>query len=195
MIFCLLLVAVSPAIADLRDSVRKYDSVVVNIQYLERIKQFEHLIVYFSGFSYFEAHHVVSPDFIKALIIAESSCNPLATSAKDARGLGQLQYSTAKIIADSLYETGVNFKYIDEKHLKNLQPDDLYQPAMNILLTCALISKYNFWYDGRIELVLTAWNAGENVAPLKKRSPVTYPETENLIGKVNGYYLYFLNNK
>jgi len=61
-------------------------------------------------------------------------------------------------------------------------------------LTCVLISKYNYLYDGKIELVLSAWNAGENVAPLKNKLPVNYQETENLIGKVNGYFLYFLKH-
>jgi len=181
--------------AEVRDYVEKYQNTQIDPDNLQRIRQFEHLITYFTGFAYFKPYHIVSPEFVKALIIAESSADPNATSSKDARGLAQITIGTAKDAALSLIQTGVNFKYIDENQLKDLQPDDLYDPAINILLSCFLIAKYNYRYNGKIELVLTAWNAGENTESLKNKSPASYFETENLIGKVNGYYLYFLNNR
>jgi hypothetical protein len=181
--------------AEIREFVEKYHNTQIDQDNLQRIKQFDHLITYFTGFAYFKPNHVVSPEFVKALIIAESSADPKAKSSKDARGLGQITIGTAKEAALSLIQTGVNFKYIDESQLKDLRPDNLYDPAINILLSCFLIAKYNYKYNGKIELVLTAWNAGENTESLKNNSPASYFETENLIGKVNGYYLYFLNNR
>jgi len=181
--------------ADVRDFVEKYHNSQIDPDNLQRIKQFDHLITYFTGFAYFKPNHIVSPDFVKALIIAESSADPKAKSQKDARGLAQITIGTAKEAALSLVQTGVNFKYIDENQLKDLRPDNLYDPAINILLSCFLIAKYNYRYNGKIELVLTAWNAGENTESLENNSPASYFETENLIGKVNGYYLYFLNNR
>jgi hypothetical protein len=181
--------------AEIREFVEKYHNTQIDHNNLKRIKQFDHLITYFTGFAYFKPNHIVSPEFVKALIIAESSADPKAKSSKDARGLGQITIGTAKEAALSLIQTGVNFKYIDESQLKDLRPDNLYDPAINILLSCFLIAKYNYKYNGKIELVLTAWNAGENTESLKNNSPASYFETENLIGKVNGYYLYFLNNR
>lgn len=181
--------------AEIREFVEKYHNTQIDQDNLQRIKQFDHLITYFTGFAYFKPNHIVSPEFVKALIIAESSADPKAKSSKDARGLAQITIGTAKEAALSLIQTGVNFKYIDESQLKDLRPDNLYDPAINILLSCFLIAKYNYKYNGKIELVLTAWNAGENTEALKNNSPASYFETENLIGKVNGYYLYFLNNR
>lgn len=181
--------------AEIREFVEKYHNTQIDQDNLQRIKQFDHLITYFTGFAYFKPNHIVSPEFVKALIIAESSADPKAKSSKDARGLGQITIGTAKEAALSLIQTGVNFKYIDESQLKDLRPDNLYDPAINILLSCFLIAKYNYKYNGKIELVLTAWNAGENTEALKNNSPASYFETENLIGKVNGYYLYLLNNR
>ena len=78
--------------------------------------------------------------------------------------------------------------------LKDLQPDDLYDPATNILLACYLISKYNHDYNGQLELVVAAWNAGRN-SITDDLQPPNYQETLNLIGKINGYYIYLLDKK
>ena len=197
LLFYILSIISVPAIccAEVIEFVEKYHNIEVNPHDLQKIKKYEHLITYFTGFAYFKPHHLVSPEFIKELILAESSANPEAQSSKDARGLGQLTYATAREAASRLIQTGVNFKYIDEDRLRNLRPGDLYDPAINILLSSFLIAKYNYKFNGRIELVLTAWNAGENTDSLKNNAPAGYIETENLIGKVNGYYLYFINNK
>jgi soluble lytic murein transglycosylase-like protein len=79
--------------------------------------------------------------------------------------------------------------------LKNLQPDDLFDPAVNILLACYLISRYNHRFKGRLDLVITAWNAGENTNSLSQGRHAPYQETENLIGKVNAYYVYLLRHR
>jgi len=181
--------------ADIDVFVKKYSELKVDADSLRRIKKYEHLIIYFTGFAYFEANRVVSPEFLKALIIAESSANPTAHSTKGALGLGQHMYPTAKKAALSLAQTRVDFRYVDERQLLNLQPEDLYDPAINIMLSCYLVAKYNYRFNGRIDLVMTAWNAGENTDSLKTHTPASYQETEKLIGKVNGYYLYFLTIK
>jgi soluble lytic murein transglycosylase len=173
--------------------IKKYMNTVIPAGSLEKISRYNHLIDYYSGFSYFRPNYKVSPDFIKALILAESTCNPQAVSEKKALGLGQILLSTGKEAALELSKTNVPFKYIDPQRLKNLQGDDLLDPAINILLTCYLISKYNYKYDGRLELVLSAWNAGENTENLDSGLPAPYPETHDLIGKVNGYFLYLLD--
>lgn len=181
--------------ADLRSSVKQYKNTTVSKELIERIKRYDHLVKYFSSFAFFERHHKVSPEFIHALILAESSGNPKAVSVDNALGLGQILLTTAKPAGKALVKTGYNFKYVSTKTLNNLQPRDLFDPATNILLTCYLISKYNYKFDGRLELVISAWNAGENVKQLKDMRHAPYSETENLIGKINGYYIYLLKNR
>lgn len=181
--------------ADLNSSVRHYKDISLSETLLKRSQKYDHLVKYFTSFAFFEPYHKVSPEFIHALILAESSGNPLAVSIDDALGLGQLLLTTARPAAKELAQTGYNFKYISRRKLINLQRKDLFDPATNILLTCFLISKYNYKFDGRLELVISAWNAGENVEQLKRMKHAPYSETENLIGKINGYYLYLLKNR
>ncbi len=180
------------ASAELSTYVRKYKGLSVSAEQLKRLGQYSHLIQYFSSFSYFQPHHKVSPDFIKALILAESGCDRYAVSPKNALGLGQILYSTGRQAAREIYNTGRNFRYIDKQKLRDLHHEDLFDPAINILLSCYLISKYNYRFDGKLELVVSAWNAGENVDSLKIGKPAPYSETYNLIGKINGYYLFLL---
>ncbi len=170
----------------------KYQKTSISPSQLARIKRFDHYIEYFTDFYYFVPKHKVSPNFIRALILAESNANPNAVSNRAALGLGQILHSTGKAAARVIYNSNVQFRYIDKNRLADLKREDLFDPAINILLTCFLIAKYNYKFDGRLELVLSAWNAGENTEALASMKHAPYRETENLIGKVNGYYLFLL---
>ncbi len=162
---------------------------------MARLQRYDHLIDYFTSFSYFEPNHKVSADFIRALILAESSVNPNAVSSKNAFGLSQIILSTGRQAGLELYKSRKNFKYVSQASLKNITRKDLFDPAINILLTCYLIAKYNYKFEGKLELVISAWNAGENTRSLARGRYANYVETKNLIGKVNGYYLFLLKNK
>lgn len=183
---------ITPCYADLDSYVKRYKHVRISSAQLKKLSEYEHFIHYFSGFSFFRPRYKVSPEFIKALVLAESNCNPYAVSPKDALGLGQIIYSTGKKAARDLYESGRSFRYVNSETLKDLEKEDLFNPAVNILLTCYLISKYNYRFGGKLDLVVSAWNAGENVDSLKIGLPAPYSETYNLIGKVNGYFVYLL---
>lgn len=181
-------------LGSLHQYIQEYKEVEVTSSQFERIKKYDEFIEYFTSFSYFIPKHKVNPDFIRALILAESNADHRAISNKKALGLGQIIYPTAKQAASELAGSKVEFKYVSKMRLKNLKKDDLFDPAVNILLTCYLIAKYNYKFDGKIELVLSAWNAGEYTKSLSDMQHAPYRETENLIGKVNGYYLYFLQS-
>ena len=155
--------------------------------------RFNHLIEYFSSFSYFKPRHKVNANFIRALMLAESNGEPRATSNKDAKGLCQITFPTGKQAASELAKKNINFRYVSKRRLLNLRPHDLYSPSINILLTCYLISKYNYTFQGKLDLVVAAWNAGEY--SITNNRPPQYKETLNLIGKVNGYFIYFLKNQ
>jgi soluble lytic murein transglycosylase len=182
-----------PGLCNLKIYLKKYLHTSIPTSILEKISQYDHLINYYSSISYFRPDYKVSPDFIRALILAESACDPRAVSEKNALGLAQILLSTGKEAALELSRRNVSFRYMNSQKLKNLKEDDLFDPAINILLTCYLISKYNYKYNGRLELVLSAWNAGEYTENLDSGIPAPYPETYELIGKVNGYFLYLLD--
>ena len=179
----------------LKHALDKYKNTEVSSQAFKRLSPYNKLIDYYSQFTFFRKHHKVSPDFIRALILAESSVNPLAVSVKGARGLGQIMYPTGKQAAKELSQLKFKFRSVSRNRLINLQKEDLFDPAVNILLTCYLISKYNYKFNGRLELVISAWNAGEYHDELSKGRPVPYKETHNLIGKVNGYYIDLLQKR
>lgn len=178
------------AAASFDNYVKKYENVKISGQSLKNLQDYQHLIEYFCGFAFFQPRHKVHPDFIRALILAESEANPEAISHKDARGLGQILPETGQIAARELYARQTEFTHVQRAKLKKLNAADLYDPAINILLTCYLISKYNYQYDGQLQLVVSAWNAGANA--IENNQPPDYRETLDLIGRINGYYKYLL---
>ena len=180
--------------SSLYNSVQKYKNKRVSRQAIDKLAQYDHLIRYFSGFSYFIPKHKVSPDFIRALILAESGADHLAVSDKNALGLSQILATTGMEAARELAQSQTQFRYVSKENLGNLAAIDLFDPAVNILLTCYLVAKYNYKFDGKLDLVVSAWNAGENTESLSEGRHAPYQETENLIGKVNAYYLFFLKN-
>jgi soluble lytic murein transglycosylase-like protein len=184
-----------PAHGSLYSSVKKYQHIRVSRNEVKKLAQFDHLIRYFCGFSYFVPKHQVSPDFIRALILAESGANPLAVSTDNALGLGQILLTTGQEAAQVLVQSKMRFRYVSHERLKNLKKKDLFDPAVNILLICYLVAKYNYKFDGKLDLVVSAWNAGENTASLSRGRHAPYRETENLIGKINAYYVYLLRHK
>jgi soluble lytic murein transglycosylase-like protein len=184
----------SNGICGLKDSIRKYLHTTIPEESLVKISQYDALIEYYSRLNYFQPHIKINPDFIRALILAESSGNPKAVSVKNAIGLSQILYSTGKQAAAELAHSDFRFKYVDRYRLSNLRRKDLFDPKINILLTCYLISQYIMKYNGKLELVLSAWNAGDNTKSLDFDKPAPYQETYDLIGKVNGYFIFFLDN-
>ncbi len=182
-----------PAHVPLNGYVRKYQTINVSQKQIKKLSRYNYLIDYFSTFSFFKPKHQVNPDFIRSLILAESNADPRARSNKNARGLSQITYPTGKQAAKELALKNINFRHISKQKLSTLRPDDLYNPAINILISCYLIAKYNHRFKGKLDLVVSAWNAGEN--SIANNKPPNYKETLNLIGKVNGYFVYFLQNR
>lgn len=192
---CTALIGAEEGRCDLNRYVSKYKHAEVSADGLNALSRYEHLIAYFTSFSYFRPNHKVSRDFIRALILAESRGNPRAVSAKNAIGLGQIILPTGQKAARELARSRTVFRYVGRERLANLTTEDLHDPAVNILLTCYLVAKYNYRFDGRLDLVISAWNAGEYTDSLASGRYADYEETKNLIGKVNGYYMYFLRNR
>ncbi len=131
----------------------------------------------------------IDPRFVLAIMKQESSFRANAKSPAGARGLVQLVYDTA-------------IKYKDEAGYRNLQPDDLYNPEINVAIGSIYIRKIKDEFGGLYEAVAASYNAGEDNAArwlnrTKPKEPgvfaaeVGFAETKNYVFKVmNNYRVY-----
>ena len=107
----------------------------------------------------------VDPALVKAVIMAESSYNPMAVSKKGAIGLMQLMPKTAAAL-------GV---------------EDCLNPEHNINGGVKYLKKLLKRFEGDLELALAAYNAGSN--KVKKYQGVPpYKTTQRFVKKVFQYY-------
>lgn len=108
--------------------------------------------------------HKVDPNLVKAVMKAESAYKVGAVSHKGASGLMQLMPQTAKGL-------GVN---------------DIFDPAQNIDGGTKLLSKLLDHYNGNLDFVLSAYNAGTQAVKKYQGIP-PYPETIDYVSKVRKY--------
>ena len=107
----------------------------------------------------------VDPALVKAVIMAESSYNPMAISKKGAIGLMQLMPTTAAAL-------GV---------------EDSLNPEHNIDGGVKYLKKLLKRFGGDIELALAAYNAGSKKVKKYKGIP-PYKNTQKFVKKVFHYY-------
>jgi soluble lytic murein transglycosylase-like protein len=110
--------------------------------------------------------HGVDPKLILAVIKVESAFNPLAVSPKGARGLMQLMPGTA-----SRY--GVQ---------------DVNDPFQNVLGGTAYLRDLIHLFGNRLDLVLAAYNAGENAVIRFKHTIPPFRETQQYVRSVLSEY-------
>ncbi len=113
---------------------------------------------------------VIDANLVKAIIMAESNCNPQAVSSKGAQGLMQLMPATAK-------------------ELNVTKPLD---PRENIIGGVKYIKGLLASY-GDLRLALAAYNAGPGSVKKYEGIP-PYRETINYVKKVIRYYKKFKKN-
>lgn len=155
-----------------------------------RLRDYESYVQYFSGLAYTRSGVNLNTNFVRALIAAESGARPQAVSSAGAIGLMQIRPETGRRAARSLYDTGYDFRFIDRRQLRSLSADDLKNPALNILIGCYLLDRYNAEFGDNLARTVGAWNAGpERVRQYRGTPP--YEETVGLIRRVNAFYLYF----
>lgn len=127
----------------------------------------------------------IDPRFLLAIMKQESSFRANAKSPAAARGLLQLVPDTA-------------IKYTSQAGIKNLQPDQLYDPGINInlgsLYVVELKKQFNLY-----EAIAASYNGGEDNAArwLNRSKPkeapifaaeVGFSETKNYVAKVMANY-------
>lgn len=149
----------------------------------------EYPVLYRSELLRYAGAKGVDPRFALAIMKQESSFRANAKSPSAARGLLQLVFDTA-------------LKYNKKAGFPNLQPDDLYQPNVNIAIGSAYISELKNQFGGLYEAIAASYNGGEDNAArwLKRSNPkeagifaseVGFAETKNYVFKVmNNYRVY-----
>jgi soluble lytic murein transglycosylase-like protein len=173
-------------------SVDEYKVIEPSSYAIKSLTTYNSYILYFCSFNFHRAKYNINPNYIRALICTESAGNPKAVSVDKALGLTQILYETGQRWAGELAETHYDFRYIDEKVLSNLKPEDLFDPALNILLACYGTDKFNALFGGKDFVSIAAsWNAGHHRVIKHKGCP-PYKETIRFLGKVNGYMLFFM---
>jgi len=83
-------------------------------------------------------HWTLDPDLLRAVIWVESRCNPLAVSAKGARGLMQLMPETARLYGVA----------------------DVFDVNRNVWAGAGYLRDLLTYFSGNLELALAAYNAG-----------------------------------
>ncbi len=121
-----------------------------------RITEFDDLIVEHAN------QHALQPDFVRAVIQAESAFNPNARSVKGAMGLMQLMPATAA-----------------EYRVTNA-----FDPAQNIRAGVAYLKSLLTRFGNDISLALAAYNAGPKAVEKYGRVVPPYKETRNYVSKI-----------
>lgn len=128
----------------------------------------------------------IDPRFVLAIMKQESTFRPGIKSPSAARGLLQLVIDTAA-------------KYNERAGITDLQPDDLYKPAVNIAIGTTYIQDLNEMFSGLNEAVAASYNGGEDNATrwlnrTKPKDPgiftaeIGFAETKNYVFKVMTNY-------
>ena len=104
----------------------------------------------------------LSPDFVRAVIQAESGFNPWAHSTKGAMGLMQL-----------MPETAAEYRVLNA-----------YDPAENIRAGTAYLRSLLDRYDNDQKLALAAYNAGPTAVDKYGRSVPPYKETRAYVARI-----------
>ncbi len=110
--------------------------------------------------------HGVDPSLVKAVVKAESNFNPNAVSPKGAQGLMQLMPDTSRLMrVENPFDPDDNIKG-GTKYLKYLEET----------------------FNGDIELMLAAYNAGPSRVIENKRNVPPIEETRTFIKRVKQFY-------
>ncbi len=110
--------------------------------------------------------HEIDARIVQAVIQVESAYDPQARSPKGALGLMQLMPATAV-------------------RLGAAPASNLFDPALNIELGVRYLRLLGNMFNGRLDLVLAAYNAGEGAVMKHGMRVPPYPETQAYVRKIS----------
>ncbi|HEY4974763.1 MAG TPA: transglycosylase SLT domain-containing protein, partial [Steroidobacteraceae bacterium] len=106
------------------------------------------------------------PDLLRAVIVMESAYNPRAVSARGAKGLMQLEPATAA----------------------RYRVSDVFDPSQNVNAGSRYLHDLLQRYDGKLEIALAAYNAGEQAVERYGRRIPPFAETLHYVPSVLRMY-------
>lgn len=124
------------------------------------------------------ARHGLDPHFVKAVIAVESGFEPRAVSTKGAVGLMQVLPATGErfgVRAD-------RSKSVDEK---------LTDPTLNLEIGTRYLSLLRTMFTNRPDLMLAAYNAGENAVIRYRNAVPPFPETQAYVKLVDQFHAFY----
>lgn len=131
----------------------------------------------------YSIQYKLDSNMVYSVIKSESRFKVNAKSHKDANGLMQITTSTGEWIAKQL-------------NISDFNTDMLYDPETNIKFGCWYLDNLRTQFNGNIDLVIAAYNAGSgNVEKWladqkyslngKNLNYIPFPETDRYVKKVN----------
>lgn len=143
------------------------------------------LLAFFQVFPPYKAvrHHIreagqthgVAPELLQAVIAAESGFDPKAVSHRGAVGLMQIMPESARAFG------------VQPRGRRSVE-DLLTDPRLNIQTGARILSRLMSRFNGDLQLVLAAYNAGEGAVLRAGRQVPPYPETIRYVQTVVQLY-------
>jgi hypothetical protein len=151
------------------------DTTVDNAQLSRYLTQHPNLKKYEPLVNQAAREYAVEPALLKAVMAAESGFNPDAVSAKGAIGLMQVMPATAERYG------------LQSDRRQNVQ-QKLTNPKTNIWLAAHYLSDLGKMFEGRLDLVVASYNAGEHAVQRYNNTIPPFPETRSYVEIVTRIY-------
>lgn len=142
---------------------------------LDAVDRSERYLLAHPDLSSAAATYGVDYELLKAVAIAESGFNAKAVSPKGAVGLMQVMPATAQ-------------RYGVQPAAGKTVSAQLTDPALNIATGARYLADLLKMFSGRLDLVLAAYNAGENAVKRAGHQIPDYRETRDYVVKVMALY-------
>lgn len=116
----------------------------------EAAERAQHPLMYGDYISYYAGVYELDPALVSAVILSESSFDPMAESRLGARGLMQLMPDTAEWVAHKLDEDDETYTF-----------DKLYDPEVAVRYGCWYLGYLSRRFDGDATKIICAYHAGQ----------------------------------
>ncbi len=153
---------------------------------LPHLRRYAYPLPYYEYIAESAARHQVDPFLVAAIIKVESKFDPKAVSPRDARGLMQIMPATGVWAAGMM-------------GLRDYTEDMLFDPMFNIEIGTWYLANLKKEFDGRLPLVIAAYNGGRGKVnawmgegvwdgTYENREGIPYTETRAFLQRVLDNY-------
>ena len=153
------------------------DQALMKTRLFQRLVNHPNIVKYDAAIRAAAARHGLDPQLVKAVIAVESGFEPGAVSEKGAVGLMQILPGTGE-------------RYGVRADRRKTVEAKLADPLLNLEIGTRYLADLEKLFVDRPELVLAAYNAGEN-AVLRNRAIPPYPETVAYVKLVDQFHAFY----